>query len=186
MVTVVMGERQVQKALEHMRVSVQNRITRSAQRTALSGLAKEIKAKLPGKYKEARRGIGSSLKKGVNGVHVGKAGVAVGIRGARRRKLAERAAAQKGERKRKGVGITFNNIQWFIMGTKERRLKKGSALGPKAGHPTGSTKYDPQVRNIVAQAWASNQAQFAKTMQKRMAELVAREAVKIAVKRIGK
>lgn len=182
MVTVVSGDKQVRKALEQMRVSVQNRITRSAQRTALSGLAKEIKAKLPGKYKEARRGIGSSLKKGVGGVHVGKAGVAVGIRGARRQKLAKREAEQKGARKRKGVGIAVNNIQWFIMGTTERRLKKGSGRGPKAGHPTGSMQYDPQVRNIVAQAWASNQAQFAKTMEKRMAELVSREVAKLAVK----
>ncbi len=186
MVTVVTGEKEVRRALTQMRVSVQNRITRSAQRTSLSGLAKEIKSKLPGKYKEARRGIGSSLKKGIGGVHVGKAGVAVGIRGARRQKLADRASAQSGERKRKGVGISFNNIQWFIMGTKDRKLKKGSEQGPKAGHSTGSTKYDPQVRNIVAQAWASNQAQFAKTMQKRMAELVSREVAKIAVKGVSK
>ena len=186
MVTVVHGTKQVSKALEKMRVSIQGRITRAAQRTALSGLAKEIKAKLPGKYKEARRGIGHSLKKGVNGVYVGKAGVAVGIRGARRKKLADRAKSQSGVRTRRGVGISSNNIQWFIMGTKDRRLKKGSERGPKAGHPTGSMKYDPQVRNIVAQAWASNQVQFAKTMQKRMAELVSREVAKIAVKRIGK
>jgi len=184
MVAVVMGERQVRRALSQMRVSVQGRITRAAQRTALSGLAKEIKAKLPGKYKEARRGIGSSLKRGVNGVHVGKAGVAVGIRGSRRKKLMERAKSQTGERQRKGVGVSFSNIQWFIMGTKNRTLKKGSERGPKAGHPTGSMGYDPQVRDVVARAWASNQLQFGKTMQKRMSALITREAAKLAIKRI--
>ena len=90
MVAVVLGERQVKRALSQMKVSVQGRITRSAQRTALAGLAKEIKAKLPGKYKEARKGIGHSLRKNLAGVHVGKAGVAVGIRGARRTRLLEK------------------------------------------------------------------------------------------------
>lgn len=177
MVAVVEGSREVRRSLEAFRKSVQTRIVKSAQRTALSGLAKDIKAELPGKYKAARQGIGHSLRKGRKGITEGKAGVAVGIRGARRNRMADKSSAKSAGRngKRRGVGIGWNNLQWFIMGTTNRFHKTTK-------HPTGKMAFDPAVRTLMTTAWAKGRVKFMSTMETRMKMLVAKEAAKVRAK----
>ena len=172
MVAVVRGSAEVTRALELLRKSVQTRITKAAQRTALAGLAKQIKAAVPGKYKAARAGIGYSLKRGrASGVVEGKAGIAVGIRGKRLKRMMAGAKAKSEKRGRRGVGIGSNNLQWFVMGTKERAHRI-------TGHRTGRMAFDPLVRDFIASAWRANRAVFAKTMQHRMKQLIEAEATK--------
>lgn len=170
----VIGARQVSQAFHELRQSVQTRITRSAQRTAMSVVAKEIKKQIPGRYKDARKAIGSSVKKGKSKLVEAKAGVGVGYKRKKRERDDEKRAS-KAKGKRRGVGISANNIHWMILGTKSRKQKT-------TGHPTGIMQPNEEVKDIVKKGWEQSRHLYGQTMQKRMTELIAREAAKAAAK----
>ena len=144
-----------------------NRISRNAVRRGLTVLRQAMQAAVPAIAKTRghqtqtiKQAIGQSLKKSnVTSVTEGKAGAAVGIK-----RAASIAAAKAGRGKRRGVGISANNIHWYIMGTASRYTKKKRHTGRMpaegavrrgAGNAMGraqQTIYDA-VKNQVAKEW---------------------------------
>lgn len=171
MATVVEGSLRVRWALRKFRQSTQTRITKAAQRTALSGLAKDIKAQIPGRHKDARKAVGSSLKKSRKTALVeGKAGIGVGKK--KKKQVQDEQAAKRG---RPGVGITANNIHWMILGTKERYTKKGKQY-------RGIMRPNDELKDLIVRSWRLGRIKFMATMEKRMRQLIEREAAKLAAK----
>ena len=117
-------------------------VARNAIRAGQRVVVTAMKTKIPGRYKEARKAIGSTLKRvkfGESAGHVAaKVGAAVGKK------------KQKGptKRSRRGVGLGARSIHWGILGTKERETKRGNRrfAGP---HSTGQM---PAILAGVVQA----------------------------------
>jgi hypothetical protein len=148
-----------------------NRISRNAVRRGLTVLRQAMQAAVPAMAKTKghqtqtiKQAIGQSLKKSqVTTVTEGKAGAAVGVK-----RAASIAAAKAGRGDRKGVGISANNIHWYILGTGTRYTKKRgkrftgrmpaeAAIRRGAGNAMGrvhQTIYD-SVKNQVAKEWGA-------------------------------
>lgn len=115
----VEGLRQLQANLKNLDKKVQDKLTRASMTASLRIIAKAIKSEVPSTWKEGRKAIGWSFRKGKSksqhkGVTFAKAGVGAGI------KKAKRAKAGKERGNKKGVGIGVGNFHWFILGTAER------------------------------------------------------------------
>lgn len=143
--------------LEGLKQSTQNRVLRNALAKGLRVVNKAIKNQIPNDWKEIRPLIGYRILKQVAGDVAGKTGVAVGkVSRARREKINRRAAAYKFG-KAQGVGISPENVEWFILGTgpryagtktvkdrggKNRSILTGGNMGYRGIMP-------PQVPNAV-------------------------------------
>lgn len=142
-----------------------NRISRNAVRRGLTVLRQAMRAAVPAMAKTRgghqtltiKQAIGQSLKKSnVTDVTEGKAGAAVGIK--------RQPSSERIKRTRKGVGISANNIHWYIMGTGSRytkqkrytgRMPAEEAVRRGAGNAMGraqQTIYE-SVKNQVAKEW---------------------------------
>ena len=106
-------------------------------RAGLNEYKKAIKQEVPVRVRPA---IASRLKKNRRtGIYEGKAGGGVG---------AKRNGRNKTPRKRRGVGISKNNVHWYLLGTKGRRTKRGRYTGvmpPNNAVKRGAAKANPQV-----------------------------------------
>jgi hypothetical protein len=116
----VLGVKKLQKKLNALRASTQNKLERQSVSAGLRMTAKAIKAEVPSAWKEGRKAIGFSFIRGKGkwlGTTFAKAGVGAGIK----KKAREKREASKGSRNgRKGVGISVANFHWFVRGTEER------------------------------------------------------------------
>lgn len=133
------------------------KVARAAVNAGLRVISAEIKSKIPGQYKDARRAVGTSFKKAKFGSNVGqlcaKAGLGVG-KGAKNTK--KRAG-------KKGVGISKQNIHWFVLGTEDRytgtrswRTSKGGRRSKPTGKARRFTGRMPAVLDGVVQSAVSS------------------------------
>lgn len=110
------------------------RATREAMRAATRVVATAIKSNIPAKHKEVRKAIGSRVFTDGGQIH-GKAGGAVGQKFERQDK-----AAKKGRGNKPGVGISANNIHWYLMGTADRYTGEQTIRNRRTGQVTGKRK----------------------------------------------
>ena len=128
--------RAIKAGLMEFRKTVQTKVLRRAMSKGLTIVRKGVRKRIPAKYKDARRSIGSSLSKNLReAITIGRVGTGVGMK--RKRQDSVNQSLKKSRFKRKdkkkqkirGVGISPNNIHWFILGTKGRTHKGGKSTG---------------------------------------------------------
>ncbi len=175
----ITGQKELDKALSALKVSVANRVLRPAIGKSLRIISKAIKGKIQAPYKDAKRGIGARLGKTRENKKVtAKVGSAVGMRAKRIKKinesLKEKRKKRKGTKKTIGVGISPSNLHWFILGTTERKHEKtGKSLGvmrPKLGDV---------VEEGFRQSSALAIASIHDTARKKLVELAAKVRSKV-------
>jgi len=103
-------------------------VMRSAIRTGLNAIGKQIRRDLDPKAKDAAKSVRSRFKAGRRKI-IAKVGFGVGPRNKKRTDLTPRAAG------RPGVGIGPNNVHWWISGTALRRNRYGSTGAMPAMQP---------------------------------------------------
>lgn len=148
----ITGIKELDVAMRNLATNEIKKAARQAINKGIRVLAKSQKSKVPPRYKHLKKLIGSRFGKAKAGSQRGqvqaKAGFGVGKKRTRldketgkrvASKLTESRKLKDGE-KRRGVGISLNNIHWIVLGTKERRHKK-------SGHKTG--KMPPILERII-------------------------------------
>ncbi len=144
---IISGDRQLIWVLRYVRGTAVWRITTAGAKEAAKVGAKAMKAEVPSKYKNAKRGIGwRALRKKESPDGGAKVGAKVG-RTAKRAKQEEASLKKKGGRSgKKGVGISGANIHWIIggVGTKALKPKPERETGERGGpkRRTGSVAPD--------------------------------------------
>ncbi len=152
---IITGLKAVERKLNRLATTASKKATVSGHRASMTTIAKAMRSAVNQAdfsafvtkeeshtflKREARKAIGARFSKGVaKELTLAKVGFSVGKR-AKQVKSAQAARGKRlgaGKGGGKGVGVSAQNIHWFVLGTKKRFLKKGSAGGPKAGHPTG-------------------------------------------------
>ena len=136
----VLGIPELDKRLEGLQLAVANRVARSALAKGARVAAKTIKSEIPSRHKAMRKAIGSSVKRVKSGPNKGftqaKAGAAVGKKAAKQKAEAEQTKAQRKAEGKPGVGISAQNIHWYILGTRERTVTKtGQRVGKMPANP---------------------------------------------------
>lgn len=147
----VFGLAHIERQLQQLRDVVGPKVLHAGLKAALKPLAKEMRKAVSASgastelKRSARKAVGARFtkdKRKKKGDQQAKVGLGVG----KRSKKPQREAG------RKGVGLSKENIHWATLGTANRRLKKGSQRGPKAGHPTG--RMPPVLEHVTDQALA--------------------------------
>lgn len=168
--------------LEQFKNSVQQRIVRRSVGKALTVIRKAIRGKVPSKYKDIKRLVGSRLGKRLGqSLTLGKVGVGVGIKKAQAKKINDKLKEKRAYRRfRKrtskaggtigGVGIGPENVHWWILGTKARSHKSGRSTGAMP----------PQVPDIVKDGFNSSYQNAMNVMIEESRKLIAIERKKIA------
>jgi len=180
------GYKELDKALGSLKESAANKLLRPAMGKALRTIAKSIRQQVPAKYKDAKRAIGSRFGKAKKkGQIVAKAGSGVGIKFKRIAKEQAKRATKK--KKTGGVGISAQNIHWFILGTadrqtgyKSRRIKGGGREKRRTLNPVAYRgKMPPVLEGIVEKgaAAASQKAmnEMRDTVRARLAEFIKKQ-----------
>lgn len=161
---IIFGIPELDKRLEGLKIAVANRCARAGLTKGARLAAKKIKAEVPSKDKHLRKAIGSSVKKQKGGPNRGytqaKAGAAVG--------RASKATEKKARGNRGGVGISAENIHWYILGTQERTVKK-------TGQRSGKMPANP----IVQRAMASGKSQVIEAIKEGTLTSIDRERMKL-------
>lgn len=139
-----LGIPELDRRLQELGTREANKISRSALNQGLTVLAQAERSAIdsegglsPELRTAMKKTVGKRLvlKESRNQAVRAKAGLGVGQRPrgpvARQRAKSNilAAAAQRSEKKRSGVGISANNIQWFALGTKQRSTEKGYNRG---------------------------------------------------------
>lgn len=123
---ILTGDKALDRKLKFLERKAGNRAARAGLGKGARLAAKKIKSEVPSRLKTVRRAIGSSVKKGRDGITTAKAGAAVGK--ASKAKAAKRSTGG-------GVGIGRQNIHWWILGTGERtQSRTGRATGRTTSH----------------------------------------------------
>jgi len=117
---------------------------------------------------QARRLIGKRFKKQSSGVAKGQVMAKTGF------SVGSASKKEQGWKGMKGVGISAQNIHWFVLGTDERRLWHGSARGPKALHPTGRIR--PLLSGIMQDALAMSQTSALAAARTKISQILSKEA----------
>lgn len=172
----ISGLEKVRFKLKELDKKVQDKLSRESITASLKVIAKAIKSEVPSGWKEGRKAIGWSFRKGGSrsrhsGVTFAKAGVGAGVKKARRMK------GGKSREGRKGVGQSASNFHWFVLGTKERSTGSKRAGAHKAGaenrrvptggkiQRTGKLKPNAIVKRGSLKSKAAALAAMAKTLQ---------------------
>ena len=150
------GDKALDRKFRRLADKAAKKVLAQGIRAGLRVIAKGIKAEIPPHMKDAKKAIGSKLKKNKSGGIVAKVGAAVG-------KKKKPAGPRAG---RPGVGIARENIHWLLLGTNSRHKESGAS--------TGSTVPIPAVRLGFAKSEAAAAQKIVDTVRKG----IAREASK--------
>lgn len=159
----VTGDKELDAALKDLGKKA-NSIAASGVRAALNEIKKGVQSELPTRL---RRAIGSRFKKYRKGEVTAKVGGAVG----KARKYAGRRPAGSG---RPGVGISGQNIHWYLAGT-EPRVQKTTR------RPTGKMPKVTAVPFGYAKSKAQAMVAARKKMRERIIKLAKKHAARTAV-----
>lgn len=159
MAAVVTGIKELDARLKSLDEKVQRKLGKRAVSAALRVLAKSIKAQVPPSNKSVRKAINSRFSKTKGGANRGLTEAKVGAGVGKQKK-------PEGRGKRPGVGISGNNVHWWILGTQERQTK--------AGHLTGAM---PAIGlNIVKDGFKAGEAEAESKIIQNLREGIEREA----------
>ena len=177
----IVGDQALINAMKEISEDMLDKIAPAGIRGYLQVVAKGIKAELPAKMKDARKSIGWGFKKfnkRTGEVHA-KAGVKAGMKKAKQRQLANEAASKRrAAGKKSGVGISIQNMDWWILGTKLRSTDTGDNRGKmKEKHPI--------VRDGLSKSKSAALAKFRENVKKDMDKRVKKQKQK-ARRRISK
>ncbi len=172
---VVTGVDQILRKMTALEKKGSGRVLAAMIRGQLSVIGKQMKSDVNSKVKEGRKGIRSRFKNNAKNNWIqAKVGFGVGKKSKKPSKVVNR----KGNRKA-GVGISAQNIHWWVAGTDPRftggkitgRGKyKRRRLNGKPVHPTGRMpSMQPQLARIAA----------AKSKGKQNAEMIRRGALQL-------
>lgn len=137
---IVTGIKELDRELEKLDRKTRNKVARSALSKGASVGAKAVKKEIPSLQKSVRKAIGHSTKKRQGAVTVAQFGTT-----GKRTGSVKRARSKSG-----GVGISKWNIHWYLMGTANRKHKKGKPTGrmPAADAVTkGAIKALPEIKS---------------------------------------
>lgn len=159
------GVKECDRMLKAVGNKIGNRAARAVLGKAVRLAAKRIKAKAT--KRSVKQAIAGNVKKRKGGQDKGlitaKAGAGVG--GKSKRKPAKRSTSR-------GVGISANNVHWYILGTADRRRK--TAMNP----PTGRMPRHDIVKEAMAGGATEVINLIKKELPKRLEEEVKKEMVK--------
>jgi len=139
-------------------------LARAAIRSGLKEIARAIKKRIDPRIRHVKTTVGYRFKTSTKrGITAAKVGFNVGDKKAR---LAQRAV--RSGRNRGGVGISGQNVFWFIAGTKERfRRQAGTWRKLKINNPSLPTgAATAQQPGLAADAYRSSAGAVASKMQK--------------------
>lgn len=179
----VIGHKILDRKLGRLATTASDKAITAGVRAMMTPIAKAMRsavnaATVPRKKShlkaEARKSIGSrftapkmgkrrGIKEAKVGFSVGKAGKAV-----KRAKAARGKRLAKGKGGGKGVGISAQNIHWFVLGTAERQHK--------SGHPTG--KIDPVFEDVTRIAFAASLGASINAAAQKIKQVIHKEARK--------
>lgn len=170
----VIGAKELERKLNALASQGGKSVARATMTGAVGPLKKSIRRQVnaatasQAMKRAARLTIGSKVKKQPSGSYGAKAGFGVGKpTKAKRRKAKERSAQGKaGERK--GVGLSSQNIHWFVLGTGERHTKSGK--------PTGRIK--PELKGLIPVAAMAAKGEMVSEAARRAAVALKKEALK--------
>ena len=179
------GLQRLRNSLKELDKKVRDKITRASMTASLRIIAKAIKSEVPSRWKEGRKAIGFSFRKGKassrhKGVTFAKAGVGAGIKKAKRQKAGN-------SRGKPGVGMGASNFHWFVLGTAERSTGSKRIGARRAGvknkrvatgnpvRRTGRLKPNPIVKRGTLKSKAAALSAMAKSIQTG----IEREAAKV-------
>lgn len=116
------GYKELMRTLDSLKKGDRNKILRPAVLKAAKEAAQIVKSKIPPRYKDVRAAIGSRLVKAryTKGEVVAKVGASVGKQKQKSMFQKSRDYNRSDKSKRKGVGISSNNIHWWFLGTGRR------------------------------------------------------------------
>lgn len=174
---ILTGMDDIDALLKELPVVVANRAARSGLTKGVRLAAKKIRSQIPSRYKDARKAIGHSVRMDKDGPHKGttqaKAGTAVGKKKTGRKNLPK--SRGKGQ---KGIGIHPANLHWFILGTKDRYIRKGVNKGKWTGRMTRTG--EPLFKNIVRNAVSSSRSEIMEVTRNGILDAMEREVQKLA------
>lgn len=148
---IIQGDKKLLRTLKKMRTTAARRVMTAGAAKAAQVLAKAVKAEVPTRMKEAKKGIGwKRLKKSDAPDGGAKIGSKVGRTGKRAAKDNLRLR-KKGRNGKTGVGMGAANVHWILLGTKNRKSKN-----PRRS--TGSTP--PYMRPVNAIAASKKSGMF--------------------------
>lgn len=174
---IVLGHDVLDATLKDFNVAAANRIARSGLGKSVRVVSKAIKAQVPSGMKGVRGAIGYRVGSGKgrgrsSGVTHAKAGTvhtrATKTAGTKTAKVMGKKTRFRSARRRPGVGISWNNIHWWIMGT-----------GPRVQKTTGrSTGVMPPQKPIVKAGYAASSAAAITALRDGVIEGIQRELTK--------
>lgn len=137
--------------LQRELIAIRRKQPQIAARVLSAGLkevAKELKSIIPDSLAGAKATVGQRVSKSDSDQR-GKVGYGVG----RGNRAMSRRSKVSG-----GIGISANNVHWFVLGTKNRRTKRGFNRG----------RMPPLLQGTLARAVASSQSAALEAMQKQL------------------
>ena len=177
----VSGLKELDRKLKRLASTASDKAITAGVRASTTPIAKAMRAAVNATSasnelkREARRSIGSRFAKPKagkrRGIKEAKVGFSVGKAG----KAVKRAVAARGKRiaggksRGKGVGVSAQNIHWFVLGTNERRHKS-------SGHPTGKVKN--VFGGVTRIAFAGSAVTTVQAARRKITQVMAREARK--------
>lgn len=163
------GVAECDAVLRAVGVKVGNKAARSVLMKGVRLAAKRIKAQVPSRQKSVRKAIGGTVRKEKGGADKGivkaKAGAAVG----------KSSTEPTGKGTKGGVGMAAANVHWYVLGTKNRRVRKtGQRVGKMPSHP------------IVKSAMAAAGGEIVSLMKRELRPAIERETQKEARRQLKK
>lgn len=160
----VLGIAALANKLDYLERKSRVAIARSAIRGGMNVVAKQMKKDLDPRVKEAGKAIKGRFKSGKKLLILSaKVGFVVGRRNKKQRSTIERP---KG---RPGVGISGNNVHWWVAGTKHRTTKRGASRGVMPAMQPG----------LARKAFLKSRGRMAAEMRKRFDKQLAKEVAKL-------
>lgn len=142
---VVEGLDEILATLTTLETKSADKVLAAMIRGQMAPIQKQMKADTDSKVKEGRKGVRSRFKnnKKKNWI-LAKVGFGVGPKKTQKPRRSKRTG-------RGGVGISAQNIHWWVAGTKERRTKGHKVRTRSQGHSTGKMpSFQPGLAAIAA------------------------------------
>lgn len=153
----LMGVRELERTLRTLEKVEARKVARQALGKALRVLSKAIKGDIPPNLKEMKKVIGQRMDKAKGGPDAGKhrakAGVGVGKKSKRQRKVKDRTG-------RPGVGVAKETAHWFVLGTSSRTTAAGKSTGSMPAQlphlvKLAASRVKPQVLRTIEVSFAA-------------------------------
>lgn len=159
---IVTGVKELDRKLKKVETKLANKAARAGLLKGVRLGAKLAKKEVPSKLKSVKKSIGSSVKKSKGGESKGitqaKFGVSVGKKS--KAKPAKRSSHG-------GVGITSDNVHWFVLGTANRETSSGKSTGRMPAN------------DIIQKAFKSGKSKIRKAVVSKATEVLKKELAKL-------